>query len=287
LPGLARVDVRLVAGALFVASIVALSLLPQPAWWHIGYPLDAASANKDGPLGHPAPGAVGPMSLFALSGLATWSVVQSRQNIWWRLALVCVIVQIPFAGLLYDQSIYDSIFGTGRDGLLLFLVYTISGYGTLLTVVVSMGLYAFLGAKWLGPRMLRIVRLDRWWSRSTHTELEFTTRADALALVKDWAERNGAAPMGSDEGRLGYQLPMGDRNGVFFTALILTVAQTGERVRIEAGIVNASIVRLLTLGTVPVSMPLASGGFAGVYARRKGRTLVNSLLSELGGPQIG
>jgi hypothetical protein len=47
-----------------------------------------------------------------------------------------------------------------------------------------------------------------------------------------------------------------------------------------------SILRLPTLGAVPINLSLAPGGFAGMYPRRKGRALVNRLLGELGGPQV-
>lgn len=280
------VDVRLLAGALLLASAVGLELLPQPSWWHVGYPLSAAAASKDGPLAHPAPGAVLPLSLFVLSGLATWHVVWTARSRWWRLALISAVVQLPFAVLLYDQAIYDSMFTARPTDLPLLLIYSVNGLVVYGAAVLFLCMYPFLGARWLGPRLLKAVGLDNWWNREKRTELEFTTEKDALAAARDWAAANGAFLVEWEDGRHFYQLPFSNRNGAAVNGLALRIEQEQGRVRLEAGIENASILRLMTLGVLPIALPLSSGGFPGVYARRKGRALVNQLLSELGAPLI-
>jgi hypothetical protein len=282
-----EVSPRLVAAALLLASAVAVVVIPEPSWWHVGYPLDAAAANKDGPLAHPAPGVVLPLSLFVLSGLATWRAVWTTRSRWWLLALVCAIAQVPFAAILYDQAAYDSMFGAPpHHAILLFLIYSINGLVVYGAAALFLGMYAYLGARWLGPRLLKLVGLDKWWDRESRTELEFATERDALTVARDWATANGALLVQWEDGRHFYQLRFTNRNGAAVNGLVLRIEQARGQVRLEAGIENASILRLLTFGIIPITLPLSSGRFAGVHARRRGRVLVNQLLGELGGPQI-
>ena len=274
------------AVGLLLATAAAFLVLPEPGWWHIGYPLDAAATTNDPPLTHPAPGAVLPMLLFAWSGLATWAVIPANRSLLWRLVVGCTFVNVPFAAILYDQRVYDSMFGLGRSPSILRLAYATSGYLVFLLAVATLLLYVVMAARWAGPLILRALRLDRWWNRSKFTEREFLTDVDALAVAKRWAEANRAELILSGAGRHSYQLALSTLNGKALFGLSLTIEQSGDRIRIFAGMANDGRMRLLTVGMLPAVMPLSSGGFFGVFGRRRGRRLANELLGQLGGPLI-
>ena len=111
------------------------------------------------------------------------------------------------------------------------------------------------------------------------TVIEFSCDREIWPEVAGWAEEAGYAAVDAQAWPGLYR----KGSGAMSAARMLSVAQSGSDVRIEAWVQTWPILRVLG---VPQSMGIESGGFRNAVPRKLARTDLNRLLEQLGGPVV-
>jgi hypothetical protein len=114
---------------------------------------------------------------------------------------------------------------------------------------------------------------------NSKTVRDFNVTGDVTAVADAWASGNNFDLRVVDpDGTRRYQRG----HGLMVNAQHATVHQAGPQVHLEAWTHATLLDRIASLGMMPANMAVESGGFRGMFPRKKTRESVNVLLVQLG-----